>query len=400
MYKTITPIQFANAIHALQRGAISFKAFRVYFATIELKAIREAAREAKKGDRQATNREACFKKEELVRLTKTVKGGVAGQLHALKRAGLLTFSSTEISVTETPIEGSFELLTELAGGRSPARPIPIPRRALRFLAKTKKALAMTMIAYMLRGLTLDRQTGQVRGVGTVKASWISDVTGLSLRAVKAARAELLVLNFITQDMCSTQRKLNRTGSYFCINLDWQPAAQGKELSDNFTYRTTQSQEEKALVILHPQAPESAPNLHPHKNTRSLPSELKTRNLEVPTPVVSASRQGAGEPDIRDVKPIDLEQFGRTEKLYQQAAEQGLIQDSEAMFLNWISAAVRAKTCETATDRTKVFMGIVRRGLWKHITQAEEDRARAAIFKYRQTPKFTGRLIENLMSKAA
>ncbi|UBF28857.1 hypothetical protein K9N68_14040 [Kovacikia minuta CCNUW1] len=42
-YKTVSPVQLMNGISALNRGIITFCAFRVYLGCIEMVAIREAA---------------------------------------------------------------------------------------------------------------------------------------------------------------------------------------------------------------------------------------------------------------------------------------------------------------------------------------------------------------------
>jgi hypothetical protein len=92
------------------------------------------------------------------------------------------------------------------------------------------------------------------------------------------------------------------------------------------------------------------------------------------------RGGENPPRISDVQRIDLEQFSRCRVLYGQACKRGIIKESEANFLNFIAAAVRAKSIKEG-DPVKVFMGIVRNNLWMNITQAEEERARIAIFRY-------------------
>ena len=86
--------------------------------------------------------------------------------------------------------------------------------------------------------------------------------------------------------------------------------------------------------------------------------------------------------MHDVKREDLENFSRTEALYEQAVWAGWVERSEARFLAWFAAAVRAKSAGGAGNPVRIFNGIVRRGLWHHVTQAEEDRARQAIARYR------------------
>ena len=78
---------------------------------------------------------------------------------------------------------------------------------------------------------------------------------------------------------------------------------------------------------------------------------------------------------------DFESYYRTEELYFQAVKAGWINDSENSFLNFLAAAIRAKTLKNV-DSVRVFVAIVRKKYFTHITQVEEDRARAAIKKFR------------------
>jgi hypothetical protein len=90
----------------------------------------------------------------------------------------------------------------------------------------------------------------------------------------------------------------------------------------------------------------------------------------------------GKPSIANIKLEDLLRFSRTEELYRQAVARGLVEHSEYQVLNWIAAAVRAKTAPNG-DPVRIFMGIVRRGLWHHVTQQQEERARRALARYRE-----------------
>lgn len=64
-------------------------------------------------------------------------------------------------------------------------------------------------------------------------------------------------------------------------------------------------------------------------------------------------------------------FSPTEELDAQAVALQLAEASEPGAVNFLAADCR------------VFRGIVRKKVWHHITQAEEDRALAALRKYRQ-----------------
>jgi hypothetical protein len=83
-----------------------------------------------------------------------------------------------------------------------------------------------------------------------------------------------------------------------------------------------------------------------------------------------------------VKREDLEKFAPMEALFWQAVDRGFVQDSEMGVLNFLGAAVRARFGK-ARDPVRVFVSIVRRGLWTHITCEEEDRARIALARHRE-----------------
>ena len=88
--------------------------------------------------------------------------------------------------------------------------------------------------------------------------------------------------------------------------------------------------------------------------------------------------------------IDLKKPERLEALYFEFIRCGAFQASDASALNFAAAAVRAGRLIDlpAERRVKVFLGIIKRGLWSHITQAEEDRARLVIARRREThPNF-------------
>src|SRR5262249_54203684 len=66
-------------------------------------------------------------------------------------------------------------------------------------------------------------------------------------------------------------------------------------------------------------------------------------------------------------------------------DRGLIEHSESSALNWLSAAVRAKSVQG--DPVRVFLGIIRGKLWSHVTGEQEERARQALVHYREREPF-------------
>ncbi len=353
-YKTLSPIQLCNAIAAQDEALLGFRAVRTYFACIVALAAREAARRANGKTSQVKVR---FTLEEIQKLTGTKnRNDVAKDVRALREAGLLEFSPERVVVTETAQSYAEELLRHVSPRRSWTRAIPIPRATLRFLARSKRpALLRVVVAYCLRGLSLEKGTGEVRSRGTVKASWVADYLGVSLRAAKEGRAWLVRRGFIERDVGSQQWKLNRHGAYF-------EASGNASVWIDSAPRDEESTGESAPPIRRPETPYGA-----KKNHEPLRSGFY------------------GKADIRNVNPEDLSSVTRLEKLFGQAAERGIVERTEARVLDFVAAAERARSVRGG-DPVRIFMGILRKRLWHHITCAEEERARVTLREYRsETP---------------
>lgn len=378
-YKTVTATQIGNCISALNRKEISYRAVRVYFGCLVLVAIREAAKRSRVKEGRSQRTVPRFRVGELCELTGLANQTTRRELRSLNRAGVLSFSESHIEIRREATPEGLILAQCFAGTRSCQRPIPVPRSVLRFLARSERAvLGKTVLAYVLRGMSIDRRSGEVRGVGTVKASWIADAMKVSLRAAKAARRDLIELGFISKDTGSVQRKLNRDGAYFRVNLSWK--GEKEKLRQGKPGVVTRFGIPESGIA--PRPVKSCPAFAPPIKEKKTPygsKDQKARPSKAPG-VFSIQERGRG-PALRDVQPEDLKDFRRTEALYHQAVAARWLRDSEASFLNWVGAAVRAKTCR-ASDPVRVFLGIVRRGLWSHITDNDEERARLAIRHYR------------------
>jgi hypothetical protein len=69
-------------------------------------------------------------------------------------------------------------------------------------------------------------------------------------------------------------------------------------------------------------------------------------------------------------------LSRLRLLYGQATAAGWLPKSEANFRNFIAAAARAT--RVAGDPVRIFVAIVRKGLWHHLSNEDEARALTAI----------------------
>jgi hypothetical protein len=384
-YKTITPAQLANLIWALNEVQIDLRAARVHLACFALVAVREAAARLRRKQGRKPKEISRYRLNELERLTGLGPANVRRALRELERAGLVSFSESEIILTKETLPGSEEMQNTLACRRSPRRPIPVPRSMLRFLARNRsEALLKTVVAYLLRGLSITRRTGVVCAKGTVKASWIAETFRVSPRAVKYAQAELRVLNWISKDTLSIQRKLNRDGAYFIINLEWSfETAMQRQNEQKRGAQTGIVKRDKPCSALARPLSEKAANFALPIQNRETSIELKHQETQPAEPRVAGvcGKDHFPEPSLKHILRDDLHHFSRLEALYFQAVERGWVSASEAMALNFIAAAVRAR--EVGDDPARLFVSLVRRQLWHHITQTQEDFARRSLARYRE-----------------
>lgn len=380
-YKTITPVELSNALWSLEREEISHRDLRVYLACAAMVAIREAAARHRAKIKKPTQPLARYQWNELKRLTGLPVAVIRRSLKTLHRAGLMVFSANEVLFTKTPLPESEDFLKTLSCGRSSTRPIPVPRAVLRFLAGNRRvALAKTMLAYMARGLSLSRN-GEIGSKGTLKIHWIVRTLNLSKRAVNYARGELIRLGWIAPDTGSFQRKLNRDGAYFVINLDWSP------VMEKSTKAFVQS--DNTVLKFAPPPPEKCMIFAPPYKDRKTSIESKHQKAQPTEPVRSGvclkgekSCPPDASPTLNHIVPEDFHHLGRLESLHAQAVERGWIARSEAATLNFVAAAVRAR--EVGRDPARVFVSLLRHSLWHHITQAQEDKARTALNRCRAT----------------
>lgn len=376
-YKTISTSNLGSLLWALQTKELDLRTFRVFMACQEMVAIREAAQRVRLKRGQHFPRPVLYTVLQVEKLTTLATPVVKRALRCLKELGLLSFGEQEIRFGNCCLVGSETLVEELAGGRSVRRPIPVPRTVLRFLAQNEKGgLSRIMVTYLVRGMTIRRRTGEITCSGTVKASWIAEVCGMSRRSVKYAQADLQRRGWITKDTQSFQRKLNRHGAYFQID----PTLLFESESKTAIVKPSKP----AAFIAPPDGPDGPEFAPPNKNKET---SIESKNQKTSSGEASGACKGpAGEsicssPDLRSIRREDLFHFDRTEALYFQAVKQRWIPRSEAMALSFLGAVVRAR--EVGKDPPRLFVTLVRKGLWHHITQAQEERARQALVKFRE-----------------
>ncbi len=323
-------------------GNVEYRDVRVWFAAHEL-----VARRCTLGK----GRKPAYNEQELAGLVKGRGKHFRSSLRRLEARSLLCFGESALTFPRPETTS-----------RQERRLIPVPRRTLRFLASCRRpVVAATVLGHLVRCLYY--RDGLCLPKGTCKASWVSDTFGVDVRGVKGARKQLAEIGWLRL-VDSQHWHRQRWGATAVINLSWAGPTEGQVAS-------TKSP---------PRAPRDRPELPPPESNKELPSE--SRNQEPKALEISGFFKGEGEPpSLSNVRLEDLLRFSRTEALYRQAVARGWVKHSESQALNWVGAAVRAKC--VSGDPVKIFVGIVRKGLWHHVTNEQEDRARAAMTRYRE-----------------
>ncbi len=260
----------------LKSGEVTWLAARTWFAGLEMVAIREAAARCQRLQRGARRKSnpVRFSRVELAGLTGLTPRAIAYALGQLRGCGVAEFATASIVIGSNPLPKAQEFIQELSGGRSVNRPVPVPRPVLRFLAsQPAAALGKVMLGYICRGLSIARSGGTISSSGSVKATWLVEMLGLSERSVRYAQLELRSLGWIGKDTGSKQWKLNRDGAWFCINLEWTPVA-GQGVTGEAGEGAL-----KCPQIARP-TPQSCTTVAPPKEDRKTPSESTGEVAEV------------------------------------------------------------------------------------------------------------------------
>lgn len=337
-YRAITVGELIELIVARNSGKISSSALRVYLGCHLLVASREAAK-------------AKAPRYTLTELRQRVGGDLSESrlekaLEELKKTNILTYQETAIHFHSSVTPEVVEIAKAL--GTSTARPVPIPRYVLRILARhTKPAELVAALGHLIRCLFIKRS--RISSKGFVKSSFLASVLGISERVVHSARKWLESMK-ILEPVKVAQWILNRFGACFRVRLSHGTPAKKTKFAP------------------------------PIKNSKELHTNHKNNK---PTEAVNAGFciDLIKNPTLTDIQTEDLKRLGRLEQLYQQALERGWFAHSEFSIRNFVSAAARAT--RVAGNPAKVFVGIVKKRLWHHITQAQEDHAMSVLKRYRE-----------------
>lgn len=217
-YVIISQTSICNLIYCLNKGLISFRSARIFFALIYLIT-----------DKYENFNLITIQEELPVNITEihNLIGGTGGKfieddLVNLKIIGLIKFDTTEkkILINSFPLNNTEKLNNEINTIRANDNKIPIPITLIKYFTQIKKpAVLKVMLAYILCGLF--KTDGKIQNEGRVKSITISTIAGVSHNHVKRARKFLVKLNWLSKDTTSSQAELNKFGALFTINFFWE-----------------------------------------------------------------------------------------------------------------------------------------------------------------------------------
>jgi hypothetical protein len=324
---------------AYKRAQIRMVDLRTWFGCFELVARRCGLQ---------NGRHAHYSLNELALVVGDAR--VVGAVRRLEAAGLLRWRADGIDLTMAEPDGAVSSDTTLR-----RRPVPVPRRLIRFLAKgTSRATLATVLGHLLTCLWY-RQGECVSG-GRCKASWIARRFGVDVRNVKAARKRLLALGWL-EAIPTDQISLNRWG----MGIVW-----------NMGFHVKHNESSPPMAAAAKQTP--PPILKKELSTRT---EQRTGVCRIPDRMGSQIERSSSDltpPKLRDVQPADLIDDARLARLMEQARSRGWVNGSECDRLRFYGAAEHARACGQSNP-PGLFVWMLKHQRWDFISQQDEDRAR-------------------------
>ncbi len=374
-YRIIRVAEICNLAALRRDGRIGALALRVYLGCHILAASRFNS------DKQKFT---C--KELAQRIGGVGEDLVKKALRELETAQLLTFKETNIAFSDKVLPEAVTISQSM--GTKASRPIPMPRYVLRALARHKRPVELiAALAHLTR--ILFKKGAEIRNTGLVKASWIASVFSVSERAVCSARQWLISKKIIVPKEVS-QTVLNRFGACFIVPLSQLGKTLAGKITKKFLRTKAKFADPLKQVVL---TKSTSTNQSTTKPAFSGNSGFLEPKQEKPT--------------IKNITSDNLHRLSHLEELYEQATQAQWLPECEASLRNFIAAAVRAT--RVSGNAVKIFVSIVRKGLWHHITQEQEDRAVQALKSYRDKKsrkqnavqrQVTGDSKESFLSKIA
>jgi len=309
--------------------------------------------------------------DKLTELTGLAHRTAQDAMSALKAAELMTLTEGRLTFNPGVIPAAKPYLPDLK--TSPERPVPIPKAILKRLTREGKgSYLIGALVHLLRCLFIDQ--GDIHNEGFVSNELITRLTGLCEQVIQTARKWMIKIGLLIRKSVN-QTLLNRFGGCYEVNLNLN-----SEVKSGAIISTV---EPSRSVDFNPPPPSSPIYIN---NKNQCPTRNKVSNQllsgvfsKLDRILPKRKENLPHSPSLKDIQAIDLQDMSRLDELYRQAVEQKWLPDCESSIQNFVGAATRAM--QVTGNAVKIFVGIVKRGLWGYITLAQEDASREALKRY-------------------
>lgn len=283
----------------------------------------------------------------------------------LTRLGFLAWSTTGVrtlSGTEATLGALTGHSSMVAAVPNSSRVLPVPRHTVLLLARCRRpVLFATVLGQLFRCVYY--RSRMCASWGRCKSSWIATAFAVDVRNVKAARQELEARGWMRQ-VASNHWQRQRYGAAFVVSLQWD---------------SRQDNGVATPLVSPPRNSPIAKKSPPPDVYRNLPEGIKHQNrVERGRAGVQGQGKGEGTPRLLHVVPADLTNPSRTVMLFREALRAGLVANTPSERLKFFAAAERAK--RVARNPGAFFVAVLRKRLWHHISDRDEEPARRTLPK--------------------
>ena len=305
--------------------------------------------------------------DKLTELTGLAHRTAQDAMSALKAADLMTLTEGRLTFNPGVIPAAKPYLPDLK--TSPERPVPIPKTILKRLTREGKGSNLIgALVHLLRCLFIDQ--GDINNEGFVSDELVTRLTGLCERTIRRARNWMKEIGLLVEKSINACVK-DIHGRLFSVNLNGQkasniPSSEPSKIAD--------------LSALPPSCPIYINNKNQCPTRNKVSNQLLSGVFSKLDRILPKRKENLPHsPSLKDIQAIDLQDMSRLDELYRQAVEQKWLPDCESSIQNFVGAATRAM--QVTGNAVKIFVGIVKRGLWGYITLAQEDASREALKRY-------------------
>jgi hypothetical protein len=362
---------------ATQEGALTKLARDVWFAAL----IVQFWRCKNKPGQPYRRSPRGFRVADIAKVLGVGETQLRGPLRQLDQAGILRLtdegpwfatSLRDLSVPDPVIERIRTMFDQLHP-HTRDKVIAVPRRLLKVIVQCgRKTVRLATLLGLLLRIMLEKRTDQYGGhKGCCKAKWIAEIFGVGVDRVKTERRKLIEEGWFTKEPTPPQVQ-KRFGLWLRLNLRLIPSP--PKPVDNGTATEVEP------VKVQPQPNPKPFKLQPLFNPK-LPSEegiLNNQKLYEDTPPgveQSPPTTPERQPNWTDITDEDLNLPDRRMDLFENAVTRGVLRDTQADRLTFLSAI--ARTLHKATHNAGGFLRqLIETPHYRgFITQADEDTAR-------------------------